>query len=126
METRSTGSMWEKSNSVDAPSYTGSVNRPEQRRATTTVLPTQTTGQSEMTTDITATVTKETAFIAFRASISIINWNFTEDLNNKTSTAYRNMEELFVTETLICVTMTHVPPTVKPLSGYPNVHVRMG
>ncbi|XP_043557542.1 uncharacterized protein LOC122555580 [Chiloscyllium plagiosum] len=98
METRSTGSMWEKSNSTDAPSYTGPVNRPEQRRATTTVLPTQTTGQSEMMTDITATVTMETAFIAFRASISIINWNFTEDLNNNTSTAYRNMEELFVTE----------------------------
>ncbi|XP_048396203.2 uncharacterized protein LOC125456817 [Stegostoma tigrinum] len=98
METWPTGSTWEKSNSTDSPSYTSSVNQQGERSMTSTVVPTQTIVHSEIATDSAATVTMEAAFTAFRASISITSWNFTEDFNNKTSIAYRNLEELFITK----------------------------
>ncbi|XP_067848337.1 uncharacterized protein [Heptranchias perlo] len=93
-ETHSVSSTWVENSTADARSDT----QPGQSGVTPTVVPTETLIRSELATDIAATITTETAFTAFRASVLITNWNFTKELDNEASVAYRKLEKLFMAQ----------------------------
>ncbi|XP_055501082.1 uncharacterized protein LOC129702978 [Leucoraja erinacea] len=81
---------------IDPARDTQSASQLENMRETT--VPTESPEWQARATDTTAFNSTEATFIAFRSSISIINWTVCHDFINKTSFNYRKLENILLTQ----------------------------